>query len=178
MCIYVSCLRYRQSHAVQWRSAGPLVSPSLRHASALAVSQRTARCAVLVRARRADGASNARFRDMSPTTHAHRHTQAHKDAHRLTCTHAHTHACTCAHMHTSRLVCAYSIYHATKVPCAAALPPDARRSAPHADVTLVRMREHERVVVERLPHRRKVREALQTTRGRALERARAPDEWT
>lgn len=78
----------------------------------------------------------------------------------------------------SRLACVYSIDHAVEVPWAAAPPLDAGRSAPHADVTLVDMQEHGRVDAERLPSCRRVREVLQRTRGRARERARAPDDWT
>lgn len=71
-----------------------------------------------------------------------------------------------------------SIYHVVKVPWAAALAPDAGRDAAHAAVTRALMPEYARLAAERLPTSRRVRDELKRTRGRARERARAPDEWT
>lgn len=69
------------------------------------------------------------------------------------------------------MVLVFSMHHAVKIPWASALPPDAWRDAPHANVSPATLREHMRLAADRLPASRRVRAALERTRGRAHERA-------
>lgn len=62
------------------------------------------------------------------------------------------------------------MYYAVDVPWSAALPPDAGRGAPHADVSPATLREHGRIAAERLPSSRKVRAAMERARGPAPSR--------
>lgn len=68
------------------------------------------------------------------------------------------------------VMCALGIYHVAKLPWAAALPPDARRATVNS---LSEVRAFLQVAAGRVPHSRRVQEALAAGRGRARERARA-----
>lgn len=71
-----------------------------------------------------------------------------------------------------------SICHFFKVPWVATLPPGVGSDAPPTVTTEVVVWEHARVAAGRIPTNRRVRDTLDKVRGRARERARAPDEWT
>lgn len=71
------------------------------------------------------------------------------------------------------LACAFGVYHAAKVPWAAALPPDAGRDARPAASTLTEIQALVGVGAERFPSGPRVRAAPADGRGRARERARA-----